>query len=171
MPLSRELVQAVRDRIAQCPDLPEEQLAAELNAPEADVITALPLSMRRKARLSDLGVIWKRAARWKNVRISAPAATQPPQGLPEAIAEGRLPVRSAWFVSKPVSGMESHAIHMYDEQGSRMLSLYLGRDHNGGICPEDKADFDELREHYGVTPKPRMRCKGCTACTCGGHAH
>ena len=67
MPLSRELVQSVRKRVAEEPGVPTELLALELKASEAEVITALPLEMRLRGRNSAFEVIWNTVSKWEDV--------------------------------------------------------------------------------------------------------
>lgn len=167
MALSRELVQAVRSRIAEHPEMPETLLAAELQARESDVITALPVNMRQRIRPADIGAVWERAARWNKVRIVSAITAKTARISAEAALPELESIGSAWLVSKPLDGVENIAVYLYDKEGNRLLSLYAGRDGRGRVCGADKADFEELRKQYGVIPKPKMRCKGCASCTCG----
>lgn len=181
MPLSRELVAAVRARIAERPDIPEAALATELNAPETDVITALPVAMRRRAKASDAPAIVSRASRWKYACASWGAAgsgegLQPGFPIVPDASIDRLAmadVGSVWFISRPPEKDRSHAVHLYDTGGVRLLSLYIGCDQEGRVSPEDKADFKALWEYYGITPQPNIRRKncGCSSCSCGGTRH
>lgn len=203
MSVTRELVQSVRRRVAESPGLLTAQLALELNASEAEVITALPLPMRKRARVSDFTSIWNCMAGWKNVvvhpsaavsgtlaRVRVEADVMPGPGLSFGAlcnGESRLHTQrivpdegrfieamgSIWFVSLPLFNGESHSVRFFDKNGGHLLSIFLGRDHAGACDPLAKEEFDAMRERFGVTPVPRMHCRGCGSCTCCGtkHAH
>lgn len=184
MPLSRELVQSVRKRVADEPGVPTELLALELKASEAEVITALPLEMRLRGRNSAFEVIWNTVSKWEDVEVKLPPAK--PSSRPEQDTDGArtspfpfrlsatLPDRAIsadevafiWFVTKPRLNEESLSVRFFDKQGDHMLSVYLRPGPEGDFNPGFKADFDAMRERFGVIPVPKNRCKGCRSCTC-----
>lgn len=167
MPISKEFVENVRNRIAEDPAVSIYILAEDLDASEAQVITALPVKMRQKARPESFKAIWQTAQGWSNVRLRGADGTQAQMDklMSPIISEEEL--GHIWFVSKLEYGMESHSVQFFSKAGQRMLSVYLGQALNGGIDPREKAAYDHMREHFGVTPVPR-RCQGCGNCTCGG---
>ncbi len=175
MPLSKEFVEQVRKRVADDPGVRTEQLAVELDAPESQVIMALPLDMRLRARTSDFEAIWAGAAGWERALLSPAGRTgdaERPSALPgKHFLQDQLGF--IWFVSNPRSSGESPSIRFFDKQGGHMLSIYLGLDAAGRLAAGDKAEYEDMRKRFGVVPAPRMHCKGCGNCTCGGkkHAH
>ena len=101
MSLSRELVHTVRSRIKEKPDLSSAELAMELNATEADVVTALPLNMRMRAKADDLTAIWARALRWKHATFS----TSLPDIIPKARHGGTGAATSQPFEKQSMADM------------------------------------------------------------------
>lgn len=194
-------MQAVRRRVGESPGLMTAQLALELNASEAEVVTALPLSMRKRARVSDFASIWNSMAKWKNVvihpsagisdtygRVRVEADVMPGPGLSFGAlcnGESRLHTQrivpderrfaevmgSIWFVTLPLHKGESHSVRFFDKNGAHLLSVYLGKDRHGASDPLIKEEFDAMRERFGVRPVPRMHCRGCGSCACCGVKH
>lgn len=174
MAISKEFVENVRSRIAEDPAVSTHILAEDLGASEVQVITALLVKMRQKARPEDFRPIWQAAQGWSSVRLRGANGTQArlDKLMPPNLSEEELGY--IWFVSKPEHGVENHSVQFFSKAGQHMLSVYLGQSLSGGIDPRDKAAYDHMREHFGVTPVPRG-CQGCGNCTCGGkhkaHAH
>ncbi len=174
MPLTRELVQAVRRRIADNPSASPALLAEQLRASEAEIITALPLGMRLRAKNSAFESIWDTVARWPDIVINP--ARQPARiwpRLPELRTSGQFrpeEIGFIWFVSKPFLDKESHSVQFFTHKGAHMLSLYLGQNASGAFDKRAKADYEAMRERFGVIPVPRNRCKGCARCTCDAAA-
>lgn len=154
MPLSRELVRAVRERVAAEPGLAPGLLAAELGVPEEQVVTALPVAMRTRARLDDVPAIWAALAALPGRRVvrGPERATAGEGGFPGR----RECVGSAWFMAgRPGAEPE---VRFLDAQGRELFTVLPP--------PGGGAVFDALRERHGVTPAPKVRCKGCPHCTC-----
>ena len=186
MPLSRELVQSVRKRVTEDPGVPTELLALELKASEAEVITALPLNMRLRARNSAFDVIWNTLSKWDNVSVKLPSLPegQPPleDNGPNELRRSVFPFRLVeslpdrpnwtdqlgfiWFVSKPHIHEASLSVRFFDKKGEHLLSVYLNPGKDGVYNPNHKADYDAMCERFGVIPVPKNRCKGCRSCTC-----
>ncbi|MDL2314446.1 hypothetical protein LJC36_05650 [Desulfovibrio sp. OttesenSCG-928-C14] len=195
MPITKELVQSVRERVAANPAVPFALLAGELRASEAEVITALPLNMRIRAKNSDFAVIWQAlsALPGVNLCLTAPgrvlnqSAPLPAGGQvgsrfvffdQTSILGGFLDLENLgyiWFVSRTEQNIPSFSVQFYDKEGAQLFSVFLKQDEQGGIRPEEKELFENMRKEFGVIPKPHNRCKGCTNCTCngkgGGHHH
>jgi putative heme iron utilization protein len=189
MSLSKELILSVRRRVAADPGIATAALAAELQTPEAEVVTALPLEMRRHAKVENFAAIWGRIATWKHTRVSIngsngavsllPGGALPP-GRQEGAsfrfaAGGSLPLEdlplwrlgSIWFVAKPLQGEESLSVRFFNTEGEPLFSVYLARDDAGRPDLEARRSYEALRQEYAIPPKPRARCKGCKNCTCG----
>ena len=77
MAITRELVESVRRRVAENPEVPTFLLADELQASESEVITALPLNMRMKAKVESLAELWSAMRQWRNVMLALPDAGGP----------------------------------------------------------------------------------------------
>lgn len=189
MAVTKEFVQSVRRRVAEEPGVITGQLARELRAPEAQVITALPVAMRKKASPGDFPVIWERMSAWRHAVINPAKAEHGALIMPGpvltfgALCNGATTLRnqralgdegafreslgSIWFVSLPLAGGRSHSVRFFDREGNHMLSVFLGRDRSGRHDKDALRDFEELRERHGITPVPKNRCKGCPGCTCG----
>lgn len=186
MPLSRELVQSVRRRVAEEPGVLTELLALELKASESEVITSLPLNMRLRARNSAFDVIWNTISKWNNISVKLPNLPEAPSSqdgsgsrearrsvFPFRLVDS-LPDRPnwtdqlgfIWFVSKPDIHKNSLSVRFFDKKGEHMLSVYLNPGKNGEYNPVHKADYDAMCERFGVIPVPKNRCKGCRSCTC-----
>ena len=177
MSISKEFVESVRNRIAEDPAVSTYRLAEDLGASESQVITALPVKMRQKARPEDFRAIWQAVEGWHNVRLRGGEDANGQSGQLADLVTPGIPEEELgyiWFVSKPEPETESHSVQFYSKAGQHMLSVYLGQAGQEGVDPRDKAAYDQMREHFGVTPVPR-RCQGCGSCTCGGkhksHAH
>ena len=84
MSVTKELVQNVRRRVAEEPGVLTGQLAQELEAREEEVVMALPVAMRKKARARDFAAIWRRMSAWGNVILY----TSCPVSVPGASASG-----------------------------------------------------------------------------------
>lgn len=52
--------------------------------------------------------------------------------------------------SKPHRGNEAYAIVFYDEQGHTIFKIYLGRDEQGVLFPEQVSQFNALKELKNV---------------------
>lgn len=157
MPISKEFVESVRTRLESSPGISTSNLAMELGAAEAMVITAMPVKMRQKARPEDFEDIW--------------AGLSCLDCLPEKkFAAEELGY--IWFVKRPDAPGEAAddalAVQFFDKSGGRILSIPMS-DAKG------REAYTRLSERFAVRPVPKMRCKGCKNCTCsskhGAHAH
>lgn len=182
MPLTKELVASVRSRVADNPAILTSQLAAELGTSEPEVITALPLHMRVKARTEDFENIWQAIKNWKNISVHQGNGAEKKYFCPvnsssffeDAAFTGTTELNPAdvgyiWFVSKPLHDTESHSVQFFGKNGQHMLSVYLG--YNCRCDSNDLENFEEMKKTFGVKPVPHNRCKGCKNCTCGGKGH
>lgn len=52
-----------------------------------------------------------------------------------------------YFVSRNLMGRESHSIQFYNKNGECMYKVYLGRDENRELIPEQIDKFKNLKEH------------------------
>lgn len=202
MPVTKELVRAVRRRVTEEPGVLTGQLAKELAANEEDVVMSLPVAMRKKARKSDFAAIWRRMAGWKNVSLYSPrlggvsgdrargcgglarGALCPVLRNRAALPEGRdffertgravePLVGSIWFVSMPMPGGRRSSVRLYGADGGHVLSVCLGGERFDVPDSETEAEFHSLWSEFGVTPVPKICCKGkrCSGlCGCGHKA-
>ncbi len=167
MALSKDFVQAVRSRIEENPAFSTARLAVELGAREMDVITALPLDMRKRGKLDEVEAIWRELQHCGKIESIVPE--QAKYTLPAdfmAAIPSLQDVGCIWFMQIPpdkVNGAcaaEEYAVRFFDKAGEPMLSISLGRD-------GAKETYAGLCERYGITPVPHIHCKGCGKCTCG----
>ncbi|QAR33424.1 heme utilization cystosolic carrier protein HutX [Geovibrio thiophilus] len=54
-------------------------------------------------------------------------------------------IESAFFVSRPFMGKESHSVQFFDKNGKCSFKIYLGRDACGKVLECQKADFIKLK--------------------------
>lgn len=187
MAISKSFVNAVREQIAARPDIRLNELALDLGANEATVITSLPVRMRQKARLSAFEAIWKSMAQWKPLGAAWAGRDrrqitprdgegletligQPAASLAASGAAGALPLREKtgfiWFMAVPLSGGIRRSICFLDTAGDHLLSVSLAEDASGLPDPAQLLDYDALKRRFGVTPVPKIRCRGCAQCSC-----
>lgn len=179
MAITKELVQSVRQRVAANPEAHIAHLAVELNATEAEVITALPLNMRWRAKNSDFSTISQIVSSWDNtitVSTGQPGENRVMPGKKPDVGQLREEdLGYTWFISKPLLGQESHSVQFFNKEGRHLLSIYLGRDKSGNLDAVAREGFEDLRKRFSVKPVPHNRCKGCKNCTCDGkgkgHGH
>lgn len=187
MPVTKELVRTVRRRVAEEPGVLTGQLAKELAINEEDVVMALPVAMRKKARKSDFAAIWRRMAGWKNVSLYSPRLGGVLGGLSRGCGSGAALfggrdffertgrsveplVGSIWFVSMPMPGGSRSSVRLYGRDGGHVLSVCLGGGRSAVPDSKIEAEFHSLWSEFGVTPVPKIRCKGkrCSGlCGCG----
>ena len=168
MAITRDLVRAVRGRLEETPDIPTGRLAVELGAREADVLTCLPVTMRRRARLED------------ELAIRESLAVL---GLPPGPDPSGPEVGSIWFVADHAGSSQVGTGRAgKDGDGAAGYSGTQGSlrflDTEGGLlCHIPLGEgFSPMWRHYGVkdTP-PKRRCgdsgttheKRCGSCRCG----
>lgn len=146
--ITKEFVQSVRGRLEANPSVSTADIARELGAREVDVITSMPVPMRKKARPQDFSSIWH--------ELEAVASTPP-----LSISEDDLGY--IWFVSHPSGGQanqSARSVRFFDKQGGHLVSVPL-TDESDGL-------YESMTERFGVTPVPRRSaCKGCGKCRCG----
>ena len=147
MAITKEFVQNVRGRLEAEPYITTARIARELGVSEVDVVTAMPVPMRKKARPQDLALL---------------LAELQGQSLPERIALHEENVGYVWFIVRPDEEMKNRSVRFFDKQGKHLASLPLQ-----GQGAELR--YEKLTEKFGVTPIPRRRaCRGCGKCRCGG---
>ncbi|MDR0339880.1 MAG: hypothetical protein LBH65_06345, partial [Desulfovibrio sp.] len=190
MAITRELVKSVRGGISENPYFSIARLAEDLHAPEADIVISLPLSMRVRASVDELGALWRELPTWQPLRVTMTpmpvlSGTGPVicrgtldkslqddnvlgQYVPDITALQRRGIGSAWFITNALLSEESYSLRLYDNRGRRLLSVFLCMDKHGRPYPESLEAFEKSRKRFGVRPTPKMHCKGCGKCTCGG---
>ncbi|MBD1557946.1 heme utilization cystosolic carrier protein HutX [Vibrio sp. S9_S30] len=57
-------------------------------------------------------------------------------------------VKSIALVSKPFRGKESHYFGFFTEQGDSIFKIYLGRDENRELLPDQLEKFNALKKQY-----------------------
>lgn len=151
MAITKEFVQNVRGRLEAEPGISTARLAVELGAREVDVITSMPVQMRKKARPQDFDSILQ------ELGTLAPLP-------PTAISENDLGY--IWFVSRPGEHGKRQSVRFFDKQGGHLFSIQLQGD-SGEMA------YARMTERFGVTPVPRrIACAGCGKCRCrSGRKH
>lgn len=153
MHITKDFVQSVRERLLREPGVSAAGLAQELGATEAQVITAFPVNMRKKARPEDFRAIWAELDGHVGGSLAGFCETE---------------LGQIWFVRRGDGQLESRFVEFFGKGGDKLLSIKLGG-------AQAQAVYTHLCERFGVVPVPKMGCKGCGKCTCGGkhkeHAH
>lgn len=187
MAISKDFVQSVRRSIEDQPEVGLGNLARSLRAKEADVITALPVAMRLKARNTAFEAIWNSMTRWDELggiqagekRFSLPLT----DGLAlKLLKQEQLKISTdggvlsydairdslgyIWFIARQGQKSPEHVICFLDKNGNHLFSVALAKDHHGAVNPSQFKDFEDMKERFGVIPVPKNRCKGCKGCTC-----
>lgn len=151
--ITKEFVQSVRGRLESNPAISTADIARELGAREVDVITSMPVPMRKKARPQDFSSIWHELE-----------AVAPVPSL--TISEDDLGY--IWFVAHPSGNAAARSVRFFDKQGGHLVSVPLSGGEGDGL-------YESMTERFGVTPVPkRSACKGCGKCRCGkqkSHGH
>ncbi|MDL2285774.1 hypothetical protein LJB93_03425, partial [Desulfovibrio sp. OttesenSCG-928-F07] len=139
MPITRELVEFVRQKVAETPNILTAKLAAELGASEVEVITALPLHMRVKAKPDDFEAIWGVVRSWSETEVYGfneqllhnNANTRTVEMFDvKTIAKLQSPppikneeLGSIWFITKPQNGEEKNYVKFFDKNGHHLLTV------------------------------------------------
>lgn len=187
MSITKEFVQSVRGRLEKQPDIDFGELARALGASEAEVITALPVAMRVKARTTAFDAIWGTLARWDSQ--GAIFCGKHKRRLPfkdglalKLLKQGELKLNSVgeecsfphmrealtyiWFISREKSRGCEYSVCFLDKSGEHLFSVILDELESGKPVPQQEQDFLEMKKRFGVIPTPKNRCKGCKGCTC-----
>ena len=152
MAITKEFVQSVRKNIGEQPAIDIGVLACSLNAREADVITALPVAMRQKARTSSFDAIWHRMTYWGTLGQVLIGSKRRPMPLNEGaslklLMQGKLKVSDSEgvlsftamrdavgyirFIEQARGPGIAYAVSFLDQKGGHLLSVRLGTDETG----------------------------------------
>lgn len=185
MAISKEFVQSVRKSIGEKPGGDIGQLARSLNARDADVITALPVGMRLKARITSFEAIWCRMTRWGDLGQVLMGKRRLPLPLKRgaclkllmqdklkasdsngifSFAAMREALGYIWFIEQPEASGRGRSVSFLDKNGDHLLSVILNETESGEPSPAQLADFNDMKKTFGVVPIPKNRCAGCKGC-------
>ena len=187
MTISKEFVQSVRNSLEKHPEVELDRLARSLNATEADVITALPVAMRLKARNTSFEGIWSVLSQWDNLGTVLFGKNKQAVPLRDGLSlrllkQGKLKISSQdgdysfdilkeslgyiWFLSRTKKKGAAHSICFLDKQGQHLLSFIPDAPEQDGSGNSQPDDFESMKKSFGVVPMPKNRCKGCKVCSC-----
>lgn len=165
MAITRDLVRRVRSRVEDDPSVAMGLLASELGATEIEVITSLPVKMRRRCHISDLYPLWRRLERWGD----SASCFFTEGGRRLSFKDGAKRLEKAghvWFVSRPCKGNGAGgecSVRFYTGDGEELMTVRV----NPG-AESAAEEYAELFTLYGVKDvPPKKPCRGCSSCTCG----
>ncbi|MBZ0157837.1 MAG: heme utilization cystosolic carrier protein HutX [Alphaproteobacteria bacterium] len=163
-------VHDVREKVAEMaagsPSKSTGAIAAELGVSERDVMKNLPGDMVREVSREHFDAIVDEVSTWGTmtvivqnestileVKASFPKGTYghgyfnlKSDGTPVGGHIRASELAEIFFVSRPYMGLESHSIQFFNGKGNAMFKLFLGRNEQRQIFPEQKEKFLALRD-------------------------
>ncbi|NRD73207.1 heme utilization cystosolic carrier protein HutX [Shewanella sp. VB17] len=158
--------EVIRQYLDNNPNSMPSQAAVELGVSEWSVVLALPPEQMSQLPLSDKDALLSSLPDWGNVTTIIAVSGSIfefkgsfPQGkyaygYYNLITEGEglhghlnLDSLSAIaLISRPFRGKESHSINFFGSKGEIIFKVYLGRDSQRVLIPEQVAHFNALKE-------------------------
>lgn len=187
MPITKEFVQSVRGNLSKQPEIDFGLLAQSLNATETEVITALPVAMRLKARTTAFDAIWSTLTQWESLGAVVFGKNKQPLPLKDGFAlkllkQGTLKLHAVgsecyfphlrdslaniWFISQDTGRNMRYSVCFIDKAGDHLFSVFLDELESGNPLSRQMEDFLDMKKRFGVVPMPKNRCKGCKGCDC-----
>lgn len=165
--LMQQQVQALLD---SQPGFTLEQLAAELNSSAREVIAALPEGMAALAGSEPLWQLIEELPQWGKVTVivqSEGSVFEFKGEFPKGTIahgyynfmhhqnpfHGHLRVEGlvqVAFVSKPHRGAESHSLVFLSPAGNCVFKVFLGRDAQRELIPQQLQRFRELKQQFSL---------------------
>ncbi|MEM8954219.1 MAG: heme utilization cystosolic carrier protein HutX [Verrucomicrobiota bacterium] len=166
-PLTPEEKVAIIDAINENPDTLPRIMAEEHNVSEAAVVEALPDGMSLRIEPSAFEELWADLTTWENpllIVIASGSVFEIPGPLgPGEFGRGYYNIdaeENAWgghlkpdqlgaiyLIQKPFRGNDTWQCAFYDKEGSRVFSIYVGREGDEPHGPTLEA-FDALWEKW-----------------------
>src|SRR5690606_7188117 len=161
--------QLLAERLAANPDGVLERIAAECGVSTLDVVKALPADYRTVVPGSQFSAIMADLEAWGEVLVIV--------HTPDIVLEcvGRIPPGTVGrgyfnlhgdspigghiryencaeiaFVSRPFNGRHSCSIQFFNGQGTAMFKVFVRRDAERNLLPEQKARFEQLRSRFSM---------------------
>lgn len=158
----------LRQRFDQQADLMPAQLASELGIAEIDVVAALPPEQVVFVPLTQLDTLLQALPEWGNLTTIVMLSGSVfefkgdfPQGK---YAHGYYNLYSKGdglhghlkldtmhgiaLISRPFKGSESHSINFFGSEGEVVFKVYLGRDKQRALFPEQVRQFKALAARF-----------------------
>lgn len=162
-----ELENKVREIIEANASTMPSQMAGQLGASEAAVVTALPEEMRTFVDPKHFDAIWEAMCSWEKITFlkQSPTAIIEVKGkLPKGkyghgffnLMEKENPLGghlmvdklgAICFLEKPFFGLESLSVQFYDTEGDHMFAVYAGRKKRE-IIDSVRQAFQALRAEF-----------------------
>jgi putative heme utilization carrier protein HutX len=162
---AKGLKKKVAEMAANNPSQATGAMAKELGVSEMEVVRNLPDDMVKEvskerfdeiiedvSKWGDLTVIVQNESTILEVKASFPIGTYghgyynlKSKDTPIGGHIKADDLSAVFFVSKPFMGLESHSVQFFNKNGNAMLKLYLGRDENRVIIPEQIERFINLK--------------------------
>lgn len=165
--LTAEQKASITERLAKNPGILFETLAESNNASEAEMIECLPSELWSKVSGGHFQNILSQIASWGKVMTiihTADAVFEFSGNLPKGEEghgyynldttsgfQGHLRYKNCaaiYFVTRPFRGSETRSILFANHSGGIMFKVFLGRDENRVIFPEQIELFQQLSKNY-----------------------
>ncbi|WP_417613954.1 heme utilization cystosolic carrier protein HutX [Oceanisphaera sp.] len=161
-----ELTTQVRDLLAAEPRLRPADMARRLSVPEWELVSRLPETLIVTLPGVHAQTILERVSGWGRVTTIVEVAGSVFE-VKASLPKGRIghgyynllgkpgqlhghlkldAVANISLQSKPHRGKEAYAIVFYDADGGCIFKIYVGRDEQGTLFPEQVVAFNALKE-------------------------
>jgi len=160
------LAEKVSGMVANNPSKATGAMAAELEVSEMEVVRCLPEVMVKEVSKERFDEIVEEVSTWGNLTVivqNESTIMEVKAPFPKGtyghgyynLKSNDTPIgghirasdlSAIFFVSKPFIGVESHSIQFFNGSGSAMFKIYLGRDDNRRIIPEQVEKFMSLKD-------------------------
>jgi len=165
--IGKQLQRIITEKLKENPKAVLSTLAQELGVPEQAVVDCLPTHEASRAGGEFFEPIMDAVATWGKVTtvvqtdgVILEAKGALPKGShghgyfnlmgnPESVVGGHIRadlVSAAYFVNRPFMGLPSMSIQFFNLAGSAMFKIYLGRDEQRNLLPEQVQSFMALKD-------------------------
>jgi putative heme iron utilization protein len=150
MPLikNKKLREQIENMVKEDPNKNVYNISREMGLPERAVMECLPGEMAWRVKASAFDEITEEVATWGPVLIA--------KGFYNIIgregpAGGHFKIdhlSAIYFVEKPFMGLPSLSIQFFNLKGDPMFKVYVGRDKDRKLLPEQEEKFKQLRSRF-----------------------
>lgn len=164
----------LRQRFVSQPDLMPAQLASELGIAELDVVAALPQAQRVFLPLTQIDELLQSLPEWgplTTIVMLSGSVFEFKGDFPQGKfahgyynlyskgdgLHGHLKLdnmRAIALISRPFRGSQSHSINFFGPQGEVVFKVYLGRDKQRVLFPEQVRRFKALAGTFATQQSP-----------------
>jgi putative heme utilization carrier protein HutX len=160
----------VREQLAAKPDGVLETIAADLGVPLSDVLACLPAGAAVPVEGSVFEEIWKDLVTWGEINFvvhTRDGVFECKGSIPPGVfgrgyfnIHGDSPIgghlkadrcRSIYFVDRLFFGKRSCSVQFINRDGEAMFKVFVGRNKDRSLKPEQLARFEALRDRMAMT--------------------